>query len=234
MVADVGLASISTSVPRVQTIDPRTEFKPITDLFTTSFVIVAKPDRFNSLPELIKKAAQQPGRLNYGSAGSASGQRLSIEMLKARTQTHITFIPYRGNAEALTALISGDVDLISIGLPPVRAHLESGRLKALATTAPARSAGLPGLLTVNEALNIKGYAAESWVGLYGPPGMAADVAERIQRDVATAMRTVEIEKFLKINDYQEGGSSPGAFAARMERDREKYRALIQELKLSFD
>ncbi len=232
--ADIGFVSIQPHIPAAEMVEPRTALKPITDLFHTNFVLLARPDRFGSLADLLKAAQDKPGALNYGASGSASGQRLSVELLKAQTGRNITFIPYAGNAPALTALLAGDVDLVSIGLPPSKSFIDAGKLKALAVTSAGRSVLLPQVPTVDEAAGIKGYAADSWVGIFGPPGMSDAMAAAVQRDVAAALKSPEMVAFFKSNDYAAGGNSGAAFAQRAERDREKYRKLIVDLKLSFN
>ena len=231
-IADIGFMSIQPSIPAAEPVEPRTAFKPITDLFTTNFVLLARPDRFGSLADLLKAAKEKPDALNFGASGIASGQRLSVELLKAQAGCNLTFIPYAGNGPALTALVAGDVDLVSIGLPPSKAFIDTGRLKALAVTSAQRSAVLPQVPTVNEAAGLKDYAADSWVGVFGPPEMPDAMAAALQRDVKAALDSTAIEMFFKTNDYTLGGNSGAALTQRAERDREKYRKLIVDLRLS--
>jgi len=234
LMADIGFISIQPHIPAPEAVEPRTALKPITDLFYTSFVLLARPDRFGSLADLLSAAQDKPGALNYGASGTASGQRLSVELLKAQTGRNLTFIPYAGNAPALTALLAGDVDLVSIGLPPSKSFIDAGKLKALAVSSTDRSSVLPQVPTVDEAAGIRGYSADSWVGIFGPPGMPEAMAAAVQREVAAALQSPEMMAFFRTNDYAAGGNPGAAFAQRAERDREKYRKLIADMKLTFN
>jgi tripartite-type tricarboxylate transporter receptor subunit TctC len=227
LVGDMGLAAINPSLMPQLSYDPRKDFKPVTDLFYTGFYVVVRPEQFSSVKDLLAAAQKAPGKLNYGSAGAGSGQRLSMELLKAQANAPITYVPYRGNAPALTALLSGEINVISIGLPPVRAQLETGRLKAVAVTSLRRSAVMPDVPTLEEAAGLKGYEAETWVGLFAAPGLADEVVAKVQGDIAKVMQLDDVKAFMRANDYQAGGQAPAVFARRIEADRDKYGRLIK-------
>lgn len=227
LVADIGVASISPSLVKNPVYDPRTDFKPITEMFQTSFVFLTRPGKLDTLKNLIDAAKQHPGKLNYGSGGVASGQRLSVELFKSEAHVNLTYIPYRGNNEAIMALLGGDVDLVSLGLPLVRSYIEQGKLKAIASTARSRSPLMPDTPTLSEFPGLHNYEANAWVGLFAPPGMPDDAIKRIQSDVASIMKMPDIQKYYRSNDYEPGGMESSAFAAKIEADRIKYQKVIQ-------
>jgi tripartite-type tricarboxylate transporter receptor subunit TctC len=227
LVGDMGLAATNPSLMPKLGYDPRKDLKPVTDLFYTGFYVVVRPEKFTSVKEVLAAAHKAPGVLNYGSASAGSGQRLSMELLKAQAKASITYVPYRGNAPALMALMSGEIDVISIGLPPVRAQLEEGRLKAVAVTSLRRSAVMPDVPTLEEAAGLKGYEAETWVGLFAAPGLSDKVVAKVQGDIAKVMQMDDVKAFMRTNDYQAGGQAPVVFTKRIESDRAKYDRLIK-------
>lgn len=234
LVADAGVAAIGPAAQRSKGFEPRTDWVPVTDLFYTSFYLVARPDRIDSIQKLLDQARLQPDKFNYGAAGPSSGQRLSMELLKAATGAKITYIPYRGNSEALAGLLSGDVDVMSIGLPPVKSHLESGKLRALAITGGQRSGRYPQVPTMSEATRLPALEAEAFVGLFATPGTPSDVVVKIQSDVAKILQQDAVRKFYEVNDYQPGGRPAQIFSARIEADRSKYGELIRKAGISLD
>lgn len=234
LVADIGVAAINPSLYKQPPYEPRTDFKPITDVFQTSFMFLVRPDRYGSLQDLMTAARAKPGSLNYGSAGVGSGQRLSVELFASHTGTSLTYIPYRGNSEAIVALLAGEVDLVSQGLPPVKGYLEEGKLKALATTGPERTDMTRDISTLAELTGVAELAADSWVGFFGPPDMPEAVVQKVQEDVRQVLALPDVKTFFHANDYQFGGNTAATFAARIEADREKYAQLIRTINISLD
>src|SRR5258706_5191823 len=104
-----------------------------------------------SVRELVAQAEAAPGKLNFSSAGVGTTQHLAAELLKLRTKTFMVHIPYRGSAPSLTALIAGEVDLSFANVPAIHAHVQSGRLRALAVAGPRRDGQLPEVPTMKEA-----------------------------------------------------------------------------------
>lgn len=234
LVADVGVVSINPVLLKSLPYEPNTDFVPVTEMFRTNFVFVTLPDRFASLEALMAAAKARPGRLNFGAGGAGSGQRLSVELFLAQAGLKMGFIPYRGNSEALNALLGGDLDLVSIGLPPIKGHLATGRLKAIATTGATRSPLLPEVPTVAELAQLPGYTADSWVGLFAKPKTPPEVVRQLQNDVAVALKSPDVQAYYRANDYATGGDSSEAFARRIAADRETYRKVIQSAGITVD
>lgn len=227
LVADIGMAAINPSLYPTLSYEPRTDLVPVTDMFQTNFLFLVRPDKYDTLDAVVRAAVAEPGKLNYGSAGVGSGQRLSVELFKQRTGTPLTYIPYRGNSDAIVALIGGDVDLVSLGLPPVKGYLDEGKLKAVASTGPERSAVTPDVATLAELTQFKDLSASSWVGVFAPPGTAADVVEKIRTDIGKVLTLPDVQAYYASNDYQAGGSAPRDFGERIEADRALYKDLIE-------
>ena len=163
--------------------DTRRDFVPVALVATTQNLLVVHPAvPAKNVPELIALARQKRGSLNYASAGIGGSTHLATELFKSMTNTDITNIPYKGNSQSITDLISGEVDLtiapIPVLLPPVAAR----KLRPLATTGEKRSPILPDIPTIAES-GVPGYAAGSWYGYVAPARTPASVLRRLSDDI---------------------------------------------------
>lgn len=134
-----------------------------------------------TLPELIALLRANPGRYDYASSGPGTPYHVAGEVFLAMAQAQATHIPFRGSNEARTALISGQVPIMFDAIPTMREQIVGGRVRGLATTGPSRSALLPELPSVSEAL--PGYEASIWLGLMAPAATPMAVRERLNSEV---------------------------------------------------
>ncbi len=143
-----------------------------------------------SVPELLALARAEPGKLNYGSAGTGSATHMAAELFKHMTKVDILAIPYRGGAPALAALLGGQVDLIFETGGTAQQALKSGRVRALAVTSPQRSATYPDLPAVAEF--VPGYAAVPWYTISAPKGLAPALVAKLSADISAVVRSPEL------------------------------------------
>lgn len=137
------------------------------------------PANYKELMELIRK---NPGKYNYGSAGSGTSHHLAGELFKIQTQTDITHVPYKGAGPALQGLLAGDVDMMFDGLGSSAKHITSGRLKPLMVSGNQRNPAFPDIPSAAE-LGLPDYTVTTWYGLWVPKGTPADVQAKIIADV---------------------------------------------------
>ena len=133
----------------------------------------------NSIADLIALARAQPGRLNFGSAGSGGSVHLAGELFKLRAGVDITHVPYRGGAAMLTDLLAGRVQMAFDNLPQILPHVRSGAVRALAVTSPQRSRFAPDLPTMIEA-GVADFDVTSWFGVTAPLGTPAAIVARLE------------------------------------------------------
>jgi len=156
-------------------------------------LVVAPSSGIKSVQELIAKAKQKPGDINFASAGSGSGTHINAEKFKLATGIDVVHIPYKGTPEALTDTIAGRVTYywspISAALP----HVKEGKLVALAVSSAQRSSALKDVPTLAES-GVPGFDYNLWVGMFGPAGMPPDLVERINKDVQRASTSPEIKE----------------------------------------
>jgi tripartite-type tricarboxylate transporter receptor subunit TctC len=144
-------------------------------------VLLVSPKRgINSGADLLARARQQPGKLNYASNGNGTSLHLSAELFKSSSSTFITHIPYRGAAAAVTALIAGEVDMMFENLPSVLGQIQAGTVKALAVTTRQRSKALAAVPMLSE-LGFPDFDVSAWYGLAGPAGLPATVVAGLEQ-----------------------------------------------------
>jgi tripartite-type tricarboxylate transporter receptor subunit TctC len=169
-------------------------FAPITLLGRAPNVAVVRADSpLKSAKDFLAQAKAQPGKLNYGSAGNGTSTHLAAELLKMSAKISITHVPYRGASPMLTDLLGGQIDLGFATLPSVAPFLNSGKMRALAVTSPARSSLLPDAPTFMES-DVPGYQADVWYGLFAAAGTPPAIVKRLYDAVK---RASESEGFRK-------------------------------------
>ncbi|HCY15121.1 MAG: ABC transporter substrate-binding protein [Curvibacter sp. GWA2_64_110] len=172
--------------------DLEKDFVPLALVATVPQVLVVNPKKitepdFKAFLEMLRK---NPGKLNYGSAGSGTSHHLAGELFKQQTKTFITHIPYRGAGPALQDLISGNVDMMFDGLGSSSAHIKGGRIKALMVAGPKRNPAFPDVPCAAE-LGLPDYTVQTWYGIWAPKGTPADVQARAVEEIRKAGMTPE-------------------------------------------
>ena len=173
------------------------QLAPVALLGRVPNVLLVNPaSGIGKVQELVGRAKAKPGQLNYASNGNGTSLHLSAELFKRRSETFITHVPYRGAAAAITALLSGEVDMMFDNLPSAIGQIQAGKLRALAVTTAQRSTALPDVPTLAEA-GMEGFNVSAWFGVAAPAGLPAPVATRLadalqkvvqQPEVAAAMQ----------------------------------------------
>src|SRR3954453_12536055 len=203
--------------------DPIKDFAPIALVVTSWTVFAINPKvPANTLPELVAYSRSHPVR--YGSGGTGGALHIAGEMLKLKTGGNFVHVPYRGGAQAATDAISGQIEMVSMGLASTRVA-ESGQLKILAQAGPSRHPMLPDVPTTAEA-GLPDVRMDTWFGLVGPPGMPQEIVTRISRILAVVVRNQAFQdKLAKLGlaaDFKPGDE----FIRFMADDTKRWRELI--------
>ena len=205
--------------------DPVRDFAPISRVATTSNVLVvnsALPAQ--SIAELVQLAKSKPGALNYASAGVGTPAHLAGEMLNLLAGIKLTHVPYKGAAPGLLDVIAGNAQLIITSPIAAGAHMNAGRVRALATTGTERNPSLPQLPTIAET--VPGYEiTQSW-GVVAPTGTPAAVIQRLSGEIAKAMNHPEVKERVLKTGAVPAGDTPAAFEAFMARERRRLADVI--------
>ena len=167
--------------------DPPKDFAMVNGVFIVPLMIVAHPSApFNSLAEMVAAAKREPGKLNWGYAGTGTSQHLTGELFKVRAAVDIVGVTYKGSGPAITDLLGGQIILLVDSLASALPHIRSGKIRALAMTSAQRVPQLPDLPTVAE-LGYPGFDGVGWGGLIVPKATPAGVVEKIGADVRRAL-----------------------------------------------
>ncbi len=197
----VGTHAIHQTLYKKLPFDPINDFAAIAYIAGVPNVVVVHPSLpVKTVMELVAFIKARPGQVNFGSSGTGSSVHMSGELLKVMTGLDMTHVPYKGNPQAVTDLIAGQLSLMITNMPSVLPFVQSGKLRALAVTTAARSPAAPGLPTMQEA-GLPGYEASAWFGLLTPAGAPRDVINKLN---------AEVMRILKLRDVQQNLASQGA------------------------
>lgn len=197
-----------------------------------SIMLVPNSAPAKTVKEWVDYARKNPGKLNYASSGNGTVVHLTAEYFKAQAGLFLVHIPYKGTALAIPDLASAKVDVLFDSLPSGLPHVKEGRLRALGITSLKRSPLLPDLPPVSDT--IPGFESVTWFGMYGPKGMPADLVNRINAAVNEALKDRDVLDRLARLGIEPAGGTPQDFAAMTNRDRAKWKKIIQDRKLTAD
>ncbi len=202
-------------------------FAPITMVSRVAPVLLVGRDfPAKSVQELIVMAKEKPGQLNYASVGLGSMGQLASELFCNMTGTKITHIPYKGSPQALTAVISGEVQMYMIGSAGTAAAQDAaGRVRALGVSTKQRIPALPHVPPIGDTL--PGYEASGWNGILAPAGTPKEIVERLNREIVKIVRSPEFGKHLVDEGATAVGNSPEEFDAIIRADIRKWAEVIK-------
>jgi len=219
---------------------PKTPFDPLRDfayislIATGPAVIAVHPSiPAKNVKDLVALAKARPGQLNYGSPGVGTSPHLAGELFKLVTNTQIVHVPYKGNAEAITDLLGGQISIVFTGVPPVVPLMQAGKVKLLATTGDKRIATMPDLPTIAEA-GYAGAAMGIWYGLVAPAATPKDNLARLHKEITRIQTLPDIrERFAQLGT-EATTSTPEAFTALVRSELDKWGKVIKAANIKID
>ncbi|HEY5128208.1 MAG TPA: tripartite tricarboxylate transporter substrate binding protein [Bradyrhizobium sp.] len=207
--------------------DPRKDFAPIGLIATSALVVLVHPSvPARNLKELIALAKQQPGKMNFASAGVGSGMHLGTELFELLADVKLTHIPYKGTGPALTDLLGGHVSLYFSSLPPAIALVQEGKVRALAVTGPRRSPIFPDLPTVAES-GLPGYEAVLHYGIVAPAGTPRPIIDKLNAALRQALAAPDVTARIAADGAEPLPSTPEQYAADIDREERKWAAIVK-------
>jgi tripartite-type tricarboxylate transporter receptor subunit TctC len=209
--------------------DPLNDIVPVFNIAgAPQLLVVPGTLPVRSLAEFIALARANPGKLNYASAGPGSTTHLAADHFARLAGVQLVHVPYRGAGPALTDLLAGRVQMLSVGLSPVQAHLRSGALRALAAASKTRLAAAPEVPTSAEA-GLPGWEMTTWFGIFAPKGTSAEVVRLVNAAMQAVIDDPKTRKRMLDSGMEPIGGSAQEFAERVRSD---YRAWEQVVKAS--
>ena len=192
--------------------DPVHDFEPVTQIGSSPFLVTVHPTlRANNVRELIALAKAQPTLLNYGSSGNGGATHLATELFKAMAGVSMTHVPFGGAGPSVTALMSGQVQVLLMVPLTAQAHVKAGRLRALAVTSAQRSKLMPELPTVAESA-VAGYASNTWYGVVVPARTPAHIVTQLNRDIVATLSHADMRERMSNQGIELVAGTPQEFA----------------------
>ena len=229
----IGGVAVAMSLNPNRGYDTLRDLAPISQSVTVTSILVTHPSvPAKTVKELLAIARAKPGSLNYGSSGNGTITHLAGELLKYMGKVSITHVPYKGGSPALTALISGEVDLTYENSLIITPHVKSGKVRGIAVTGAKRSALLPELPTIAETL--PGYSASGWYGLLAPAATPKPVINRLHTEAVKALRSPDVVERLSSQGAEPVGSSPEEFTAFVRSEISKWATLVKAAQMKAD
>ena len=203
------------------------DLEPISQTVNVAYIVTLHPSvPAKSIKELLALARARPGKLNYGSGGAGPGPNLAGELLNMMAGVSIVHVPYKGTAPALTALLSGEVDITFDNLLIVLPQIKAGRVRPIAATGDARSKLLPELPTMAES-GLPGYSATGWYGLLAPIATPKDIVARLNTEFTRALRSPDVSERLNSTAAEPAPGTPEQFAAFIRSETDKWAKVVR-------
>ena len=210
------------------------QLAPVALLGRVPNVLLVNPaSGIGKVQDLVGRAKAKPGQLNYASNGNGTSLHLSAELFKRRSETFITHVPYRGAAAAITALLSGEVDMMFDNLPSAIGQIQAGKLRALAVTTAQRSTALPDVPTLAEA-GMDGFNVSAWFGVAAPAGLPAPVATRLADALQKVVQQPEVAAAMQRQGADPAFMDAASAAAVLNADAAQWKQVAAFAKIQLD
>jgi tripartite-type tricarboxylate transporter receptor subunit TctC len=229
VMATNGTHGINASLYSRLPYDTVKDFAPITRFALAPYLLIAHPSLpVHGVKELIALARQRPGELTWSYGGSPS--QLAVELFKKTAGVNLIPVPYKGNAPAITAAISGEVSLSYGNVAASMPHVQAGRLRALAVGSLQRLATVPQIPTVAEAgfANFAGYEAGAWYGLLAPAATPRGIVERLNGEITRILKLPDVQQRLRNEAYAIFADTPEQFAAAIRAEIAKWAPIVKQ------
>lgn len=234
----VGMGAISTNalnphIYKKMPFDPRKDFTAVGLLGNSTIVLEAGPALpVKTVAELVAHAKKSPG-VPYATAGAGTSMHLTGVLFAQTSKTDLVHVPYKGSAPLITDLIGGQVPIAFDNLPASLPHIQAGKLRALAVAGAQRSPALPDVPTLAEA-GLPEAVVEPWFGVYGPAGLPAAVAQRLNKALADALADPAVKDKLLAAGFTPRSASVAEFDALTKREYERLGKVAHSAQMSAD
>ncbi len=221
-----------TMTPGLQKVpyDPVRDFTALTLIAVVPNVVVVHPSLpAKSLRELVALSRSQP--LTYASSGYGAVGHLVMEMLRITVPSlRLVHVPYKGNTQSLTGLLTGDVVIAPTALPSAMPHISTGRLRPIGITTAKRSASVPQVPTLAES-GAQGFEYASEFGLLLPARTPPEIVTKLHGEISRALKAPDVMEKLNSQGYEIVGLGPDEYAASLRTNLTKWAMVIQNAKI---
>ncbi len=225
----ISAIAMATNVAVYKTLpfDIRRDFAPIALVSNQPNILVAHP----SLPaktfkEFVVLARSQPGKLNFGSPGPATGVRLATELLLLEIKADLVHVPYNGVGPTLTALLGNEISIFVSTFASALPHVKANRLRAYAVTTAERADPLPDVPTLAES-GVPGYEYATWYGMLVPAGTPQRIIDKLNQATLASLASPEVKRIFVAQGLNATPSSPAQFAKYLDSEIEKWVGVVR-------
>ena len=208
--------------------NPETDLVPVTLAVRLPFVLVANPSRpYSTAAELVAYAKKNPDKVPYASSGAGMPQHLAGVLIEQLSGVHMTHVPYKGVAPAVSDLLAGHVDIGFAGLPTALPYVQAGTLKALGLSAKTSSAAAPKIPTLASTPALANFELIQWFGVFVPAKTPDALVQKIQKDVAAVLQLAEVRSLLEKQGAEPSGMPTAEFVEFVRSERKKFASVVK-------
>ncbi|MGO1766902.1 LacI family transcriptional regulator [Advenella sp. S44] len=232
MVGSIGTFAINEGLYKKLSYNPSQDFDYVSQLVRNpNVLVVSSKIPVNTVAELIEYAGKHPDETSYASSGTGSSDHLSAVMFRQRSNTTGIDVPYKGGGAAIADLLGAQVDVSFQNLGAVLTHVQSGKLKALATTGSERAPELPDIPTMVES-GMKDMVVYSWQGVAAPKGTPKEVIDKLHQAVSESLKQSRTQETMKKLGFTIVGNNPSQFTQFQQEEVSKWKQVIKAAGLS--
>lgn len=214
--------------------DAIADFAPVTQLTASPNILVLHPSLpATSLKELIALARQRPGQLNYSSAGNGTAGHLAAELMKMMAKIDVVHVPYKAAPQALSDLVSGQIQLQFSNLMTALPHVKSGRLRGIAVTTIQRSPAIPELPTMDQA-GLRGYRVDQTYGVVAPGRTPAPIVAKLNAEIVNILKSPDIGQRMSAEGAMLVGNTPQEYLEYLKAELQKWTRVVKEVGIRLD
>ncbi len=214
--------------------DPRKDFVPIAVVAVMPvWLVVNANSPLTSAADIVSKAKENPGKLNYGTSGVGTELHLAAEALSRSAGIQMQHVPFRGGGEVIAALLGNQLDFAALSTASIAGALKQGSLRAVAVSSPQRMSDFPDVPTFAE-IGHSGATMMPWWGLMAPAGTPQPVVARLTQELEAATKSEPVRERLKATFVQIDFAGPQEFARRLEAETALYGEIIRAAKIKLD
>ncbi len=214
--------------------DAIADFAPVTQLTASPNILVLHPSLpAASLKELIALARQRPGQLNYSSAGNGTAGHLAAELMKMMAKIDVVHVPYKAAPQALSDLVSGQIQLQFSNLMTALPHVKNGRLRGIAVTTLQRSPAIPELPTMDQA-GLRGYRVDQTYGVVAPGRTPAPIVAKLNSEIVNILKSPDIGQRMSAEGAMLVGNTPQEYLEYLKAELQKWTRVVKEVGIRLD
>ncbi len=229
MASTGALMAAASMLGGAENFDVNQHLVPVTLVAAPPYVVTANPKiPAGSIAELVRLAREKKGSLSFGSSGVGAASHLTGELFQKEAGIELLHVPYKGTGQAVNDLLSGQIDLIFAPPQTVQPLVESGKLKALATTGSVRSPLFPNLPTVSES-GLPGFESVGWFGLLAPPRTPEPIVAKLNAEIVSLLGTPEVRERLAALGAEPQPQTSAEFGRYINEDLAKWTRLLREV-----